>query len=208
MRQNKMKIIGLTGGIATGKSTVSKIIKGKYYPVIDADLVSREVVEINEPAYKDIVNTFGDVILLPDKNIDREKLGSIIFNNEKARKTLNDVVHPRIYGRIKEYIQKYQNEEYNLIFIDIPLLIESKDDLEKEDIEFDEIWLVYANKEQQIKRLKERNNYTNEEAFSRINSQMDIEDKRKHCDRIIDNTKNIKYTIQKVEKEIAEIITK
>lgn len=208
MKQNKMKIIGLTGGIATGKSTVSKIIKGKYYPVIDVDLVSREVVEINEPAYKDIVNTFGDVILLPDKNIDREKLGSIIFNNEKSRKTLNDIVHPRIYGRIKKYIRKYQNEECNLIFIDIPLLIESKDNLEKEDIKFDEIWLVYANKEQQIKRLKERNNYTNEEAFSRINSQMDIEDKKKYCDRIIDNTKNIEYTIQKVEKEIAEIITK
>ncbi|MBS4535933.1 dephospho-CoA kinase [Clostridium sp. D2Q-14] len=206
MRQSEIKIIGLTGGIATGKTTVSRIIREKGYPLIDADLVAREVVEVNEPAYREIVNIFGTSILLSNNNIDREKLGSIIFDNKNLRSKLNNIVHPRIYLKVKEYIEKYKKKGSKLIFVDIPLLIEVKNDLEKENIRFDEIWLVYANKNQQIERLKERNNYTNEEAVSRINSQMDIEEKKKYCDRIIDNTKNIKYTIESIEKNISEII--
>ncbi|MBS4537200.1 dephospho-CoA kinase [Clostridium sp. D2Q-11] len=205
MKRNKFKLIGLTGGIATGKSTVSKIIREKGYPVIDADSVAREVVEINKPAYKDIVETFGTEVLKEDKSIDREMLGDIIFKDQEYRSKLNSIVHPRVYQRIKEYINEFENKGYELIFIDIPLLIEVKDKIKKEGIYFDEIWLIYADEETQLKRLIERDKFDREEATIRINSQIPIDEKRKYCDTIIDNTNDIKDTIKQVENEIRRV---
>ncbi|MGO1651527.1 dephospho-CoA kinase [Senegalia sp. (in: firmicutes)] len=205
MKQNDIKIIGLTGGIATGKSTVSNMLKECRYIVIDADEIARVVVEKNKPAYNDILNLFGKDILNDTCEIDRAKLGQIIFNDENLRDKLNDIVHPRIYEKIKEEIKTYKNQGENIIFIDIPLLIEIKEKLSKEDIVFDEIWLVYLDKKNQVKRLIQRNNYLEKEANIRINSQMDIEEKIKYCDRIIDNSKDIKNTKKQLIKELKNI---
>ncbi|MGO1712498.1 MAG: dephospho-CoA kinase [Senegalia sp. (in: firmicutes)] len=205
MKQNDIKIIGLTGGIATGKSTVSNMLKECKYIVIDADEIARVVVEKNKPAYNDILNLFGKDILNDTYEIDRAKLGQIIFNHENLRDKLNNIVHPRIYEKIKKEIKTYKNQGENIIFIDIPLLIEIKEKLSKEDIVFDEIWLVYLDKKNQVKRLIQRNNYLEKEANIRINSQMDIEEKIKYCDRIIDNSKDIKNTKKQLIKELKNI---
>lgn len=202
MKQNSSKIIGLTGGIATGKSTVVNILKEYNYIIIDADKISREVVEKNKYAYNNILNLFGKSILNLNGEIDREKLGQIIFKDKDLRNKLNNIVHPKIYENIRNQIEKYKNEGKDIIFIDIPLLIEVKEELNKENIIFDEIWLVYLDKNQQLKRLMNRNNYSKEEAYIRINSQMDIDKKIKYCDRIIDNSKDIKYTRKQIKKEL------
>lgn len=194
MGQNKIKIIGLTGGIATGKTTVKNILTKYGYKVIDADEISREVVKKNKPAYKDIVDFFGKDVLNSNDEINREKLGGIIFNKKDLRNKLNEIVHPRVYESIRNNIYKYIKENQKVIFIDIPLLIEVRKRLEKEKIIFDEIWLIYLNKDEQIKRLMNRDRYTFKEAMSRINAQIDIDEKIKYCDIVIDNSRDIEHT--------------
>lgn len=186
MNQNSKKIIGLTGGIASGKSTVSSIIRSMGFYVIDADIISREVVEIGKPAYVDIVEHFGRNILDEAGNINRKKLGSIIFCDNKERERLNSIIHPYIYASIKEYIKKYSDSK--LIFIDIPLLIEVLDDLHSHGIYFDEIWLVYVDEDTQLKRLMERDSISKEEAIRKIEAQMPMDMKIKFATRIIDNS--------------------
>ncbi|WP_130806534.1 dephospho-CoA kinase [Senegalia massiliensis] len=194
MGQNKIKIIGLTGGIATGKTTVKNILIKYGYKVIDADEISREIVKKDKPAYKDIVAFFGINVLNSNDEINREKLGGIIFNKKDLRNKLNEIVHPRVYEAIRKNIYKYIKENEKVIFIDIPLLIEVRKRLEKENIIFDEIWLIYLNKDEQIKRLMNRDGYTFKEAMSRINSQIDIDEKIKYCDIVIDNSRDIEHT--------------
>ena len=118
MTQNKCKSIGLTGGIATGKSTVSNIIKEKGHMVIDADKISRQVMDIGKPAYKDVVETFGLKILLEDKSINRRKLARLIFSSKSLRNALNDIVHPYILQEIKRQYNIYCKDN-DLVFLDI-----------------------------------------------------------------------------------------
>lgn len=191
MKQNNCKIIGLTGGIATGKSTVTKFLIEKGYKVIDADKIARKVVEINCPAYKEIVEEFGVEILNKDLTIDRMKLGSIVFNSEEKRKKLNSIIHPRVFQEISNLILNYCKNE-KIVFLDVPLLIEELDSFKKYNIDIDEIWLVYSDKDKQIERLMQRDNFTYEEAEKRINSQLPMKIKKKYADRIIDNNRNIK----------------
>lgn len=187
MIQNRAKIIGLTGGIGTGKSTVAKLIRDRGFPVIDADLIAREVVNIGESAYIKIVETFGIHILNEDKSINRKKLGSIVFSNSEMLHTLNKIVHPEIYKKIKEDISKY-SKEHRVIFLDIPLLIEEMENLKKSGIIFDQIWLVYADYKTQLERVMKRDNVDYENAKIRIEAQLPIDEKIKYADVIIDNT--------------------
>ncbi|MBU5294079.1 dephospho-CoA kinase [Anaerosalibacter bizertensis] len=191
MKQNNCKIIGLTGGIATGKSTVTNFLIEKGYKVIDADNIARKVVEVGYPAYKQIVKEFGVEILNKDLTIDRAKLGSIVFNDEGKRKKLNSIVHPRVFQEISNLILSYC-ENQRIVFLDVPLLIEELDLFKKYNIDIDEIWLVYTDEEKQIERLIQRDNFTYEEAEKRIRSQLPMKIKKKYADRIIDNNRNIK----------------
>lgn len=204
MNQNNRKIIGLTGGIASGKSTVSNILKSMGFNVIDADVISREVVEIGKPAYFEIIEHFGRDIIDEDGNINRKKLGSIIFNDDNEREKLNLIVHPYIFAAIKDYIEK--DLESKLIFVDIPLLIEVLDDLQFHGIHFDEIWLVYADEEIQLKRLMERDSIGKEEAIKRIEAQMPMCLKKKYATRIIDNSGEKNELEGKVKKLVEEVI--
>ncbi|WP_069649201.1 dephospho-CoA kinase [Caloranaerobacter ferrireducens] len=193
MKQNRTsntKIIGLTGGIATGKSTVTKLLKELGYIVIDADKIAREVVEVGKPAYLDIVKEFGRDILEENNQIDRKKLGEIIFKDVEKRRKLNQIVHPRI---IQEMINKIKQfcDGNKVIFLDIPLLIEEKNILEKQGLKFDEIWLVYADEENQLSRLIERDKLDMESALNRIRAQMPMTEKLKIADVVIDNNRGI-----------------
>jgi len=204
MNQNNRKIIGLTGGIASGKSTVSNILKFMGFNVIDADVISREVVEIGKPAYFEIIEHFGRDIIDEDGNINRKKLGSIIFNDDNEREKLNLIVHPYIFAAIKDYIEK--DSESKIIFVDIPLLIEVLDDLQFHGIHFDEIWLVYVDEEIQLKRLMERDSIGKEEAIKRIEAQMPMCLKKKYATRIIDNSGDKNELERKVKKLVEEVI--
>ncbi|RXI98515.1 dephospho-CoA kinase [Anaerobacillus alkaliphilus] len=175
-------IIGLTGGIASGKSTVSKMLTDIGIPVVDADVIAREVVEIGEPAYEKIIETFGADILAFDRNLDRKKLGTIVFNNEKQRLALNEIVHPAIRKRMKDRVAQWQEKGYRTIVLDIPLLFESKltSMVEK-------IIVVYVDEELQLERLKLRDQFTDQEAMARISSQMPLQDKILLADEVIHN---------------------
>ncbi len=205
MNQHSCKVIGITGGIATGKSTVTKILINFGYEVIDADKIAREVVEKGENAYNDIIKYFGSSILRKDGNIDRKKLGEIIFNDKKKREKLNIIVHPQVIKKIIEKINLYCHIE-KVVFVDIPLLIENIDYLNKCGLYFDEIWLVYLNKEEQLKRLIKRDNLSIKEGEKRINVQMPIELKKKYATKIIDNSKEINNLEKQVKCLVNTII--
>lgn len=199
MIQNNCKIIGITGGIATGKSTVTNFLIEKGYKVIDADKIAREVVEKGEVAYEEIVKYFGDSITKKDGNIDRKKLGEIIFNDKDKRLKLNSIVHPQVIKKIKEEISSYSKNN-NILFIDIPLLIENIEYFKAKNLVFYEIWLVDLKEEEQIKRLMKRDNISLEESKKRINAQMPIKFKKKYVNKILDNNKDKNYLYEQVVK--------
>lgn len=186
MTHTKCKIIGLTGGIATGKSTVSKILQDNGYIVIDADGLSRKIVEIGMPAYQKILDNFGVSILNPDKSIDRKALGKLIFSNEELKLQLNKITHPYIFEELKKEIDK-KCRANKFIFLDIPLLFEEYSSFMELEIDFEEIWLVYVNEATQLNRLMKRDNLDREESNKRISSQMSMDVKSKMANVIIDN---------------------
>ena len=169
--------IGLTGGIASGKSTVLTYFKDKGMPCIDADIVAREVVEPGTEGLQAIVDTFGS-----NGTLNREALGAIVFHNEEKRQLLNGCLKIHIRNRILELTSQYETSNTPVLIYDIPLLIEGE-----WYTMMDEVWLVYVNETTQIERLMSRNGYTKEDALARINSQMSLDDKRSYADVIIDN---------------------
>ncbi|CAK7068607.1 dephospho-CoA kinase [uncultured Tissierella sp.] len=205
MTLNSCILIGLTGGISTGKSTVSKMIIDKGYSLIDADKVAREVVEINKPAYIKIVEEFGEKILLDDKSIDRKALGKIIFSNREYRERLNTIIHPYIFEAIRLKIDELSLEK-RIVFLDIPLLFEQYDLWEKYNITFDEIWLVYLEKDIQIERLMKRDGISKEEALKKMQAQMDINYKKARSSKTIDNSGDVEYLKEQVDKLLKELI--
>ena len=199
MKQNKCIVVGLTGGISTGKSTVTNIIIEDGFKVIDADKIAREVVEIGKPAYEDIVRVFGEEILDKNLNIDRKKLGSIIFSNKEYRMKLNAIVHPRVFQTMREKLKDYSIENA-VVFLDIPLLIEEMNIINGYGINFDEIWVVYTKEKIQIERLMDRDNISYQDAYKKIKSQMPIEQKTEYANRIIDNNNGLNELAVQVKK--------
>lgn len=204
MIQNNCKVIGVTGGIATGKSTVSNILIKKGYKVIDADEIAREVVKVGNSAYIKIVEEFGEEILLDDNTINRRELGEIIFNNDKAREKLNNITHPYIFKSIKSNLENICKDE-NIIFLDIPLLFEQFHLWKRYEIVFDEIVLVYIDEDTQIERLIKRDNITRDEALKKIRAQLPMDKKRKRSSKTINNSGDIKYLNEEIEKLLLEL---
>ncbi|MGG3800132.1 dephospho-CoA kinase [Metabacillus fastidiosus] len=196
-------IIGLTGGIASGKSTVSNMFKEKNITVVDADQIARDVVEIGEPAYKEIVQHFGKEILNNDETINRAKLGSIIFQSEEERKILNNIVHPEVRKEMMSQTEIAKENKEEIVVLDIPLLYESNlTHLVHKTL------LVYVDENVQVKRLMERNNYTYEEAKMRMEAQLSLEDKLKLADHVINNNGTIGETEEQLNKLINEWLDK
>ncbi|MED3571329.1 dephospho-CoA kinase [Cytobacillus praedii] len=192
-------VVGLTGGIASGKSTVSSILIEKGITVIDADIEARLAVENGEEAYYEIVRQFGDEVLLTDGSIDRGKLGSIIFHNQEKRLMLNNIVHPAVRKRMIEKKEMAIDNGKRLIIMDIPLLFESK-------LTFlvDKTLLVYVDETVQLDRLMERNQLSKEDAIARIRSQMPLKEKIHLADAVINNN----GTIEETKKQLGDILKK
>lgn len=187
------KIIGLTGGIASGKSTVSNWLLSQGYPVVDADIAARKVVEPGMPALREITEAFGADILLEDGTLNRKKLGSLIFSDEEKRQMLNAIVHPAVREWMSRETERAFNEGAAIVIMDIPLLFESKlTHMVEETV------LVYVSKETQLKRLMGRDGYNEADALARIHAQMPIDEKRKLADYIIDNNGTIPETIKQI----------
>jgi len=186
-------ILGLTGGIASGKSTVSDYFKRCGIPIIDADVISKEIVEVGTKGLHDIVHSFGETILTESGELDRQKLGRMIFADPKKRTLLNQILHPTIKNKILSQKEGLEQQNAPLIILDIPLLYEAN-----YESEVDEVMVVYVNHKTQKERLMERGQLTGEEAENRINAQMDLERKRKLADIVIDNSGTIEETYQQV----------
>jgi len=183
-------IAGLTGGIATGKSTVSSILREAGAIIIDADAIARDAVKKNLPAWHEIVRIFGKDILLPDGEIDRTRLGDIIFRNTSKKEILNKIVHPHVIQKVAKMIEVIGKESSDsVVILDVPLLIEAGMDTGLEDV-----ILVYTPDWIQIERLIERDGISDEDAILRVRSQMPIEDKRKVASVMIDNSGTLQAT--------------
>ena len=193
-------IVGLTGGIATGKSLVAGELKRCGAAVIDADRISREIVEPGKPAYNDIVKEFGPGIIQPDGTVDRKALGNIVFCDPVALDRLNSITHPRIRERIREEAGRLSAGGDAIVVLDIALLIEMGVRYEVE-----KIIVVYCDDEQQVQRLMERDNLTRVEAQKRLSCQMDIKEKLKYADYVIDNSGPMDKTIEQARALYGEL---
>lgn len=197
MSQNK--IIGLTGSISTGKTQVSNYLRDRGEKVIDADLIAREVVDLG-PVKEKIKEAFGNDIYKDDE-LDRKALGEIVFRDKEKRQVLNEIEHPEIYRIILEEIKNSKGR----VFVDIPLLFESQHLNERYGLDFDEVWLVYVNRETQVKRLIKRDKISRGYALEKINSQMSVEDKKIMSDVIIDNSGSLEETFKQVEENLKRL---
>ena len=189
-------IIGITGSIACGKSTVSNYLKSKGYIVIDADKIGHEALD-DDYVKEKLILAFGNEIL-EDNKINRQKLGELVFGNSSNLNVLNSIIHPEIRKKILEKIDK--NNDKELIFIDVALLFEAKfDDL------VDKIIVVYVDKNTQLTRLMKRNSISKKEALSRIVSQMSPTEKAKLGDYTVNNNLDVINTYEQVDKVLSEL---
>lgn len=184
---------GLTGGIATGKSTVCEIFRGAGAIIIDADKIGHQTMRKDRPAWREIVARFGRKVLQANGEIDRRILGNIIFNNTREKAALNQIIHPRVLAEISRRLAAVEKDTPSaVVILDIPLLIDVGWHLDVE-----EVILVYAPEEIQLQRLMARNGFSREEGLARIHSQIPIEEKKRSASIIIDNSGRLETTRRK-----------
>ena len=179
-----MFIVGLTGGIASGKSLVARVFKDLGAHVIDADRIVHELLEPEQPACREVLEHFGKDIMLPNGGIDRRKLGEIVFNDPEKRAWLNSCLHPKVFSVYTSQVQHLHSRQPDaMVVLNAALLIETG-----YHRKMDKTVVIYADREQQIERLFLRDKFTREQALARIMSQMPLAEKRAHADYVIDNT--------------------
>lgn len=206
MTLNKTYLVGLTGGIASGKSTVSKYLEEKGIIVIDADILARKVVERGSEALKEIEKEFGHEVITPNGELNRPVLGKIIFEDEDLKEKLNKIVHPAIFLLLKEILSKQDNKK--LVFIDMALLVENIDNMRTHGIYLDEIWSVSLPLEVQINRLMNRDKISYEYAKNKINSQISSEERNRFANIIIDNSLGEENLRKKVDAYLEDLYTR
>ena len=183
-----MKVYGITGSIATGKSTVTNYLREKGYLVVDSDKLAYDALTIDEDCIDRVKKRFD----LHGDTIDRKALGRIVFNDPIAKKDLENIIHPYVINKIKETI--HNNQNLKIIFLDIPLLFES-------NLEYlcDKIIVVYLNYQEEVKRLMKRDNIDEKYAKIIISNQMNIEDKKRLADIVLDNNKTLENLYQQID---------
>lgn len=198
--KNKSTVIGLTGGIACGKSMISAYLAQKGIPVIDGDLVARQIVEPGTKGLAQIVDTFGAEYLHADGTLNRAMLGSRVFADKEALQQLNAITKPLLLEAFKTQINALQ--AHPMIVLDVALLLEDHDYKELAD----QVWVVTVSPAQQLARLMKRNSYTVEEAQNRINAQMSNEERIQYADVVIDNNGTMSETIAQVDRLLYNIL--
>ncbi len=191
-----MKVIGITGGVGSGKSVVMNLLKEEYNAyVIFSDNVAHELMQIGGVNYKAIIETFPN--MTDEKgNIDRQKLGAIVFGDEKELQKLNEITHPNVIKELQTRIEKIKEQNnYSFVALEAALLIE-----DKYKVLYDELWYIYAEQEVRIKRLEEGRGYTREKSISMIKSQRPESDFLEKCDKVIDNSFSIEETKKELKK--------
>ncbi|NLC68969.1 MAG: dephospho-CoA kinase [Clostridiaceae bacterium] len=191
-----MKVIGVTGGIGSGKSTVTKILHDLGARVIDADKVAREVTGKGQPALEEIRSFFGGEVINEKGELDRKKLSSIVFGDKEKLEMLNAITHKYIVNKIMGCLEMLRKEQAELVVLDAPLPVEHG----FLDI-VDEVWVVVAAKEERIKRIMQRSGISHEEALNRLNAQLNDEEYLKHADEVIYND----GSIDELEKTVAKL---
>ncbi len=196
-----MPVVGLTGGLATGKSTVAKLFKECGAKVVDADLLARQVVEPGKPAWRDIVRAFGKEILRSDRTLDRAAVAKLVFRDPPKLKRLNAIVHPRVAREQSQLTRAILRRRPNTVIIyDAPVLIEAK-----AHKRMDGLIVVTANRETQIARLRRRNHLGRSEALRRIQSQMPLSAKAKLAGYVIDGTRPLSELRRRVRQIYQEL---
>jgi dephospho-CoA kinase len=200
-----MLIVGLTGGVASGKTTVSQVLKEEGAYLIDADQIARELVRPHTPAWKKLVGAFGTNILRENGSIHRKKLADKVFANLPQRRLLNQILHPRIRKEMERRAKEIgQKDPEAVVVIDAPLLVELGNHRE-----MDKVIVVTSTQTQQIERLKERDGISSEEALKIFSSQMPLEDKVKVADFVIRNDGSFQETkkrTREVFKELKKVV--
>jgi len=185
-----MKVIGLTGGMGSGKSTVSQFLKELGAVIIDADKVGHEAFEPDTEAWREVVAAFGRQILTPNGEIDRNRLGEMVFANPQALARLNKIMHPRIYARVKALIEEYRRQGVGVVVLEAPLLIDVPLSMKAGEPslldEVDEVWVTVAPESTVLKRLKKKLGLSESQSLVRLRSQLSSEEKIKHADVVID----------------------
>ncbi len=203
MRAVTAHVIGLTGGIASGKSAVAKLLAARGAAVVDADQLARQVVEPGQPALAELVARFGAAILTAEGKLDRKRLGAIAFSDEAARRDLGRITHPRIAAASAQAIAAWSDAGANVVFYEAALLVENRAHLGLSGLV-----VVSAPPEVQISRIMARDNLTAEEATARIDSQLPLADKVKVATWVIDNSGDLRHLEREVERVVAEIESK
>lgn len=197
-----VKLIGLTGGIASGKTTVAKMLVHLGAAVVDADALSREVVQPGRDAWKEIVEAFGADVLQPDQTLDRQKLRATIFNNPSARKKLESIIHPRVRALAEERINEHAAAGYEVVVYEVPLLFEGN--LHEW---LRPVVLVACSVDVQKKRLQQRDRLSVEAAQKHIDAQMSLEEKRRLADYVVENNGDLENLQRQVEAVLNKIKT-
>lgn len=195
-----MFVLGLTGGIASGKSSISAMLKEMGFPIVDADEIARRVVEKGSPVLERIKEEFGEGVLNADGTLNRKALGQLVFNSSKKLELLNSITHPAIIEEIRRDIDALSAKGERLCVLDVPLLIESGINNMA-----DAVLLVYVDEKTQLYRLMNRDHIPEELALKKISSQMSYNEKKKYADYIIDNSGSLDCTRAQLEKIIATI---
>ncbi|MGH7230107.1 MAG: dephospho-CoA kinase [Nitrospiraceae bacterium] len=196
-----MVVVGLTGGLATGKSSVAKLFQECGASIIDADILARQVVEPGKPAWRDIVREFGKVVLNHDKTMNRQALGKIVFNDREKLRRLNAIVHPRVAREQARLTREVAHKDPHAVVVyDAPLLIEAG-----AHKRMDNVVVVSADRATQIARLRNRDGISPTEALRRIRAQMSLRQKLKVADYIIDSTLPRKMLKQRIRRLYSEM---
>jgi len=189
-RLGGMKVIGLTGGIGSGKSTVSRFLKELGATVVDVDEVWHKALEADTEVRQEMVTAFGTGILTPNRGVDRKKLGEIAFGNPEALDRLNNITHPWMYKKVKAQLGEYRRRGVRVVVLELPLLVEVPLSMRAGEPslsdEVDEVWVTVAPEATVLKRLKERGGISEEQILARIRSQLSAEERAKRADVVID----------------------
>ena len=196
-----MIVIGLTGGIASGKSTVSGELSRQGVPIFDADQNARDAVAKGSKGLAMVVEAFGNEYLTVEGELNRPKVSELVFRDKQALKTLEGILHKIVWENAEGFLKEQQEQGAKLAVLDVPLLIETG-----WHKQVDKVWLVAVSRQQQIERAMLRSGMTEAEVVARINSQMPLEEKRKYADVVLDNSGRLEQTLAQVQGELKKLL--